>query len=67
VVLEGGCYLKKKKKNITKVTHEYSMTIRELEERTGINFFPYLRYLFPENPNLEEEVETTRDIKKWPL
>jgi endonuclease G len=65
--LENRCYTNDKGKNITKVTHEYSMTIRELEEKTGINFFPYLRYLFSDKPNLEEEVETSMDITKWPL
>ena len=65
--LENRCYTNDKGKNITKVTHEYSMTIRELEEKTGINFFPYLKYLFPNKPNLEEEVETLKDITKWPL
>ena len=50
-----------------KITHECSMTIRELEEKTGINFFPYLRYVLPENPALEDSVEVKRDIGKWPL
>jgi len=59
--LENRCY----KPN--KITHEYSMTIRELEEKTGINFFPYLRYVLPENPALEDSVEMKRDIGKWPL
>jgi endonuclease G len=43
------------------------VTIRELEEKTGINFFPNLKYALPGNPNLEEQVETTYDITKWPL
>ena len=43
------------------------MTIRELEQLTGINFFPCLRYIFPENPELEDCVETNLDIEKWPL
>ena len=59
--LENRCYTP------NKITHEYSMTIRELEEKTGINFFPYLRYVLPENPALENNVETKRDIGKWPL
>jgi len=59
--LENRCY----KPN--KITHEYSMTIRELEEKTGINFFPYLRYVLPGNPALEDSVEMKRDIGKWPL
>jgi len=59
--LENRCY------EPNKITHEYSMSIRELEEKTGINFFPYLRYLFPENASLEDSVEMNRDIRKWPL
>ena len=59
--LENRCYTP------NKVTHEYSMTIRELEEKTGINFFPYLRYVLPENSALEDSVEMKRDIGKWPL
>ncbi|MCL1850943.1 MAG: DNA/RNA non-specific endonuclease [Bacteroidetes bacterium] len=64
--LENKCYTDANNKSL-KITHEYSMTIRELEEKTGINFFPYLRDIFPNRPNLEEEVETSRDITKWPL
>ena len=60
-------WLENKKYNSSKVTHEYSMTIRKLEELTGINFFPYLRHIFPENPLLEDWVETNIDIEKWPL
>jgi len=60
-------WLENKKYNSAKVTHEYSMTIRELEKLTGINFFPYLRYVFPENPWLEDSVETNLDTEKWPL
>ena len=60
-------WLENKKYNSNKVTHEYSMTIRELEEKTGINFFPYLRYVLPGNPALEDSVETKRDIGKWSL
>lgn len=60
-------WLENKKYNSNKVTHEYSMTIRELEEQTGINFFPYLRYVLPRNPALEDSVEMKRDIGKWPL
>ena len=59
--LENRCYTP------NKITHEYSMTIRELEEKTGINFFPYLKYVLPENPALEDNVEARRDIEKWPL
>jgi len=59
--------VRKQKYNSAKVTHEYSMTIRELEQLTGINFFPCLRYIFPENPELEDCVETNLDIEKWPL
>ena len=65
--LENRCYTNEKGKNITKITHEYSMSIRELEEITKINFFPYLRHVMPDNPMLEDEVETTLDISKWPL
>ena len=45
----------------------YVKTIRELEHLTGINFFPKLKTVLPGNPNLEEQVETTYDISKWPL
>ena len=48
-------------------TYENAMTIRELEQKTGINFFPNLKYVFPENPNLEEEVETVMNTSRWPL
>jgi len=65
--LENRCYKDEKGKAITKITHEYSMTIRELEEITKINFFPYLRHVLPNNPKLEEEVETTLDVSKWLL
>jgi endonuclease G len=50
-----------------KVTHSYSMTIRELEEKTSINFFPNLRYAVIGNPNLEDEVETSLNIAKCEL
>jgi endonuclease G len=57
-------WLENKRYESSKVTHEYSMTIRELEQLTGINFFPNLRYV---SSGLEETVETTRDVKKWTL
>jgi len=60
-------WLENKRHNSTKVTHEYSMTIRELEQLTNINFFPNLEYVIPGKPNLEELVETTRDTAKWRL
>jgi endonuclease G len=41
------------------------ITIRELEERTGINFFHNLKYVFPGNPNLEEQVETNTPNWSW--
>jgi endonuclease G len=44
-----------------RVTHEYSMTIRELEQKTGINFFHNL----PDA--MENAVETIRTPEKWPL
>ncbi|MDR0437242.1 MAG: DNA/RNA non-specific endonuclease, partial [Bacteroidales bacterium] len=43
----------------------YAITIRELEHRTGINFFPNLNAAYPPDPSREEAVETTFDIKKW--
>jgi endonuclease G len=45
----------------------HSITIRELEHRTGINFFPNLKYAVPGQPGLEEAVETTRDTTRWPI
>ncbi|MDR0667716.1 MAG: DNA/RNA non-specific endonuclease [Prevotellaceae bacterium] len=41
------------------VTHDYSITIRELEQKTGINFFPNL-------PNADV-IESIRTTTKWPL
>ncbi|MCL2683048.1 MAG: DNA/RNA non-specific endonuclease [Bacteroidales bacterium] len=46
------------------VTFEYAITIRELEQRTGINFFPRLNDI---RPGLEDQVETQIDYSKWPL
>jgi endonuclease G len=60
-------WLENKKYESAKVSHNYSITIRELEEKTGINFFPNLKYALPDNPNLEEEVETRLHLSKWPL
>jgi len=60
-------WLENKRHESSKVTHEYSMTIRELEELTDINFFPNLNYVISANPKLEEIVETTRDTTKWRL
>jgi endonuclease G len=57
-------WLENKRYESAKITHEYSMTIRELEQLTGINFFPNLKYV---SSGLEEKVETTRDVKKWAL
>jgi endonuclease G len=57
-------WLENKRYESAKITHEYSITIRELEELTGINFFPNLRYV---SSGMEETVETTRDVKKWVL
>jgi endonuclease G len=51
----------------TVTNYDNAMSIRELEHLTGINFFPKLKYALPGNPNLEEQVETTYDITKWPL
>jgi len=59
--LENRCY------EYSKITHEYSITIRELEEKTKINFFPYLKYVLPDKPWLEDSVEMKRDTGKWPL
>jgi endonuclease G len=43
------------------ITHSYSMTIDELEQRTGIDFFPNL-------PDATENaVEASRNTAKWPL
>jgi len=58
-------WLENKTHDTTKPNHTYSITIRELEEKTGIDFFPNLRFAVPDNPNLEDEVETTIDITKW--
>ena len=60
-------WLENKRHESTKITHEYSMTIRELEQLTGINFFPNLKYAIPSKPKLEDLVETTRDTTKWRL
>jgi endonuclease G len=59
--------LENKKYDSKKITHEYSMTIRELEELTNINFFPYLRYVLDGKPWLEDSVEMRLDKGKWPL
>jgi endonuclease G len=40
-------------------TRKHVITIRELEQKTGINFFHNLKYVLPGNPNLEEQVETS--------
>jgi endonuclease G len=42
-----------------------AITIRELEEKTGINFFPNLKYVLPANPDLEEQVETRAPNWSW--
>lgn len=39
---------------------DYALTIDELEEKTGIDFFPSL------NDNLENALEATYSIKSWP-
>jgi len=41
------------------------ITIRELEQKTGINFFHNLKYALPDNPNLEEQVETRTPNWSW--
>jgi endonuclease G len=41
------------------------ITIRELEQKTGINFFHNLKYALPANPNLEEQVETSQPNWAW--
>jgi endonuclease G len=51
----------------TVTNYSNAMSIRDLEFLTGINFFPKLRYALPGNPNLENDVETTYDVNKWPL
>ena len=43
----------------TKLVH-YELSIDELEEKTGINFFPNL------NDNLENALEATYSTKAWP-
>jgi endonuclease G len=53
--------------NFTVTNYDNAMSIRELEHLTGINFFPKLKTVLPGNPQLEEQVETTYDITKWPL
>ena len=58
-------WLENKRYESNRITHAYSITIRELEQLTGINFFPNLKYTLPGNPNLEEQVETVRDTTKW--
>jgi len=60
-------WLENKRYESNRITHAYSITIRELEQLTGINFFPNLKYAIPGNPKLEEQVETTRDISRWQL
>jgi endonuclease G len=60
-------WMENKRYDNNRVTHEYSVTIRQLEQLTGINFFPNLKYTIPGNPALEQAVETTRDVTKWPL
>lgn len=39
---------------------DYALTIDELEEKTGIDFFPNL------NDNLENALEATYSTKAWP-
>jgi hypothetical protein len=51
----------------TVTNYNNAMSIRQLEHLTGINFFPKLKYVIHGNPQLEEQVETTFDISKWPL
>jgi endonuclease G len=51
----------------TVTDYSNAIAIRLLEQRTGINFFPNLKYALPGSPNLEELVETTFDRTKWPL
>jgi len=46
------------------VLHNYAITIRELEHRTGINFFPNLGIAFP---TVYEFVETNINLSNWPL
>ncbi|MCL2028221.1 MAG: DNA/RNA non-specific endonuclease [Bacteroidales bacterium] len=57
----------KQHSSTTVTNYSYAMTIRELEQKTGINFFPNLKYALPGNPNLEEDVETTMNTARWPL
>jgi endonuclease G len=59
--LENRCY------SPNKITHQYAISIRELEEKTGIDFFPNLKYVLPDNPSLEDIVESSFNIEKWPL
>lgn len=39
---------------------DYALSIDELEEKTGIDFFPSL------NDNLENALESTYSTKAWP-
>ncbi|MDR0437243.1 MAG: DNA/RNA non-specific endonuclease [Bacteroidales bacterium] len=57
----------KRHTSTTVTNYDNAMSIRELEHLTGINFFPKLKTAIPGNPQLEEQVETTFDINKWPL
>jgi len=45
------------------VQRHHAITIRELEHRTGINFFPNLGVAFPA---IYETVETNIDFSRWP-
>jgi len=46
------------------VLHNYAITIRQLEHKTGINFFPNLGIAFPA---IYEFVETNINLSNWPL
>ncbi len=60
-------WLENKRHQTTKITHQHALTIRELEQKTKIDFFPNLKHVLPQNPNLEETVETKIDLTKWEL
>lgn len=60
-------WIENKRHESAKITHKYAITIRELEKKTNINFFPNLNSAIPENPKLEETVETNLDTTKWAM
>ena len=66
---EGIAFWLEQKKGMARraVVRTDVITIRELEQKTGINFFHNLKYALPSNPNLEEQVETkTPNWSWWP-